>query len=137
MLARATTSFHFEYGHRPPAASMRSVRMHAWIENKHFNFAKFDLDPLIELDDAERVVFWLGGPAPETDFGFDLRCLYDFEESRLVDRDADGFWEYTSWYGGVYEYDPETKRISSDFSEDASVCRIDPSGIVGESSPAE
>lgn len=125
MLAQATTAFEAEYWHRPPSASMRSVRMHALTENRHFNFGKTDLTPLMKLDDAERLVFWLGGPGPETNFGLRRRIFFDFLDSRIIDRDADGFPECASRSGRVFEYDPTTTRISCDFSKDELTYTID------------
>lgn len=65
---------------------------------------------LATLDQAETLVFWLGGlsgPAPTKLIGFSadvanpfqlggsrLDAVYRFDDTRLVDQDGDGWWEY-------------------------------------------
>jgi hypothetical protein len=84
-----------------------------------------------QLDDAEKLVFWLGGLREQRDskklIGFSSnpeapfdrsrpgQPLFKFDPERLVDRDGDQWWEYqTPPVGdkrGVYELGPEPPRL--------------------------
>lgn len=115
----ATGAFHSAHGHAPPMSSVRSVRMHILSDNPHYNFSAANPDALAELDDAERLVFWLGGATLHSYPSFDRHQLYDFAEIRLEDRDSDGFFEYASAEGGVFAYNEDASTVScGDLSAD-------------------
>lgn len=125
VFSQATTAFLIRHGDLPPTGTVASVRKHLLTLNPHFDFSTVDVDAIAQLDDAERLVFWLGGGFPDCDFGFERERFYEFDMSRFVDRDEDGFPEHTSRFDGVFEYDANAERVSCDFSDDELTVTID------------
>ena len=110
--------------------------MHLLALDPHFDFSTTNTDALLQLDDSERLVFWLGGGFPETNYGFKRALFFDFDYSQLVDRDSDGFPEYVSRFEDrLYQFDSTSQRVSCDFSDDALTVTIDPAGITHTAAP--
>lgn len=59
---------------------------------------------LSQLDDAECLVYYLSGEVRKL-AGDDVDPVYIFDENRLIDRDRDGFKEYRTYGGEIYQFD--------------------------------
>ncbi|TWT79576.1 hypothetical protein CA13_09800 [Planctomycetes bacterium CA13] len=134
-LSQATTAFQLNFGYKPPQTEYQ-IRRHLHAVSPHATLNSDDLDAVIALDDAERLVFWLGGDTLPASISFDRTVFFEFDPSLFVDQDSDGFREYRSRRDKVFSYDSTTSRVSCDFSDDEMVAKIDASGIRNDSSTA-
>ena len=133
LMKQATESFQTYFGHSIPGRSTDEIRQHLLAIDPEFDFDELNLDELSNLDDAERLVFWLGGDFPHADEKHDHPIFIEFERSRLVDRDGDGFSEYeTETDGLIFQFDSDTKRISCDFSNEELTVDINRELTAGE-----
>lgn len=130
-LSQATTAFQLTFGHKPPQTEYQ-IRRHLHSLSPCVTLSSDDLDAVIALDDAERLVFWLGGDSLSASMNFNRPDFFDFDTSLFVDQDSDGFREYRSRHDKVFMYDSTTSRVSCDFADDEMVAKIDAIGIRNE-----
>ena len=99
-LAQAVEAFRIEIGCYPPdfsgSDSQDQEQIHQVLLGLEFRSESDQITPS-SLDPAEALVFWLGGfrrnsTKPLT--GSNKRPFFEFDQSRLVDQDGDGFEEY-------------------------------------------
>lgn len=125
MLSQATAAFHLRYGHLPPG-SCNEVQSHFDEMSRSTKISQDQVELVASLDDAERIVFWLGGETNQAFADLNRVVFMDFDVSHFVDHDEDGFYEYASRRKRAYEYGPTTTRVSCDFSDDEMVAVINP-----------
>lgn len=65
-----------------------------------------------QMDDAECLVYYLSGEVRKL-AGEDVDPIYIFDENRLIDRDGDGFQEYRTYGGEIYQFDGSLPMVYS------------------------
>lgn len=87
-----------QYKHNVHGSSYPVNFGNAAVVKKHMQgkYPRYTGTPAAGLDAAEALVFWLQGygPDPFNPKNAPLTPLFDFDKSRLVDSDSDGFFEY-------------------------------------------
>ncbi len=112
----AVEHYKLTHGEYPPNPNSRKIFAHVLRTYgrgpRPFSFPQLDKQDIATLDENESLVFWLSGEPDRLFHRRSIRSLFfEFELTRLVDLDGDGWLEYTGRDGSLFSYSDGDVRV--------------------------